>query len=315
MRFCMNTTLDWSRMDFDWNHVRAFLVTADTGSYTAAARALQVAQPTIGRQVAALEDELGVILFERAGRGVALTPTGLELIEHVRAMSEAALRVSRVAAGQSLSLEGPVCLTASEVDATHFLPPVVRRLRAEHPGIEIEIVASNAPQDLRRREADVALRSFRPTEPDLVARKLRDGEAHLYATPAYLRTLGRKITRERLANATFVGFDRTDAYRRGLAAIGLEIPAERFAILSASSHVQWAMVRAGLCVGITITEVGDADPTVVRALPELPAIPVPLWLVTHRDVHTSRRVRAVADVIVSELGHEGSSKRRRRPSR
>jgi DNA-binding transcriptional LysR family regulator len=147
----------------------------------------------------------------------------------------------------------------------------------------------------------------------LVARKLRDGEAHLYATPAYLRTLGRKLTR--LANATFVGFDRTDTFRRGLAAIELEIPAERFAILSASAHVQWAMVRAGLCVGVTIGEVGDADPTVVRALPELPAIPVPLWLVTHRDVHTSRRVRAVADVIVSELGQGGSTARRRRPSR
>lgn len=305
MHFCMDDqdkTLDWARIEFDWNHVRAFLVTADTGSYSAAARALKVAQPTIGRQVAALEAELGVSLFERVGRSVALTPTGLELLEHVRAMSEAALRVSRIAAGQSLSLEGPVRLTASEIDATHFLPPIVRRLRDEHPGIELEIVASNAAQDLRRREADLALRSFRPTEPDLVARKVRQSEAHLYATPAYLRSLGNPTTPDELARATFVGFDRSDQFRQGLAALGLDVPAERFAIVTASSHVQWAMVRAGLCVGIMIDDVGDPDPDVVRALPSLPSIPVPLWLVTHRDVHSSRRVRVVADVMAEELG-------------
>lgn len=304
MQNCMNApegSLDWARVDFDWNHVRAFLVTADSGSYSAAARALRVAQPTIGRQVAALEEELGVTLFERAGRGLALTPTGLELLEHVRAMSDAAVRVSRVAAGQSLSLEGPVCVTASEIDATYFLPPIVKMLRRQHPGIEIEIVASNAPQDLRRREADIALRSFRPSEPDLIARKVRQSEAHLYATPAYLRSLGRR-TRENLARATFVGFDRTDGLRRGLAGIGLDVPAERFAIITASSHVQWAMVCAGVCVGIMIDEIGDEEPRVVRALPALPPIPVPLWLVTHREVHTNRRVRVVADRIAAELG-------------
>ena len=294
--------MDWQRVEFDWNHVRAFLVTADTGSYSSAARVLRTAQPTVGRQVQALEEALGVTLFERAGRGLALTPTGLELVEHVRAMSDAAVRVSRIAAGQSLSLDGPICISASEVVASFLLPPILAELRARHPGIDLEIVASNAPQDLRRREADIALRNFRPEEPDLVARKLRDLEAHLYASPAYLRALGTSLTKADLSRATFIGFDHSERYRKGLEALGLSLRAEQLSIISQSQHVQWAPAREGAGIALMVSEVGDADAAMCRVLPELPAIPIPMWLVTHQDVHTSRRVRVVADLLAERLG-------------
>lgn len=294
--------MDWRRIDFDWNHVRAFLVTADEGSYSAAARALGIAQPTIGRQVAALEAQLKVSLFERAGRGVALTPTGLELVEHVRRMSEAAAQVSRVAAGKATSIEGPLCLTGSELVASALLPPLVAKLHALHPGLELEVVASNAAQDLKTREADIAIRNFQPTEPDLFARKLGDREAHLYATPKYLRTLGARVTRESLSRATFVGFDRADTFRLGLnAALGLSLTTANFPLLSTTQSVQWALVREGACIGITMSDVGDADPAVRRVMKELPGIPIPMWLVTHRDVKTSRRVRVVADFLAKAL--------------
>lgn len=297
--------MDWQRVDFDWNHVRAFLATADEGSYSAAARALGVAQPTVGRQVAALEAELGVTLFERAGRGLALTASGLELVEHVRAMSEAAFCVSRIAAGQAVSLVGRVCITASEVVATYLLPPLVARLRMLHPGIEIEIVASNTPQDLRIREADIAIRSFRPTETDLIARKVRDSAAYLYASPTYLERLGPHLTRESLGRAEFIGFDDTDSFRRGLAALGLALTPANFPLVSQSQHVQWALVRAGAGIAIMIAEVGDAEPGVRRVLRDLPPISIPMWLVTHRDVRTSRRVRVVVDFLAQELGAHG----------
>ena len=235
--------------------------------------------------------------------GLALTPTGLELVEHMRAMSEAALSVARVATGQSVTLEGLLRITASEIIATHLLPPIVAKLRARHPGIEVEIVASNAPQDLRRREADIAIRSFRPTEPDLIARKLRDSEAHLYAAPAYLRTLGKPITRETLYGATFIGFDQADVFRTGLnAQLGLSLTAKNFPLVSQSQHVQWALVREGAGIGIMTAEWGDADPAVRRVLRSLPPITIPMYLVTHRDVHTSRRVRTAADLFAQELG-------------
>lgn len=293
--------MDWRRIDFDWNHLRAFLATADGGSFSAASQALGIAQPTVGRQIASLEERLRVTLFERAGRGLALTPTGLELVEHVRTMSEAAFRVSRVAAGQALSLDGPICLTASEVVATYLLPPVIAELRARHPGIEVEIVASNAPQDLRRREADIAIRSFRPTEPDLVARKIRESEAYLYAAPAYLQKLGTPLTRDALLGATFIDFDHTGAFRKGLSALGLPLPGQSSFLVSQSQHVQWALVRQGAGIGIMIAEVGDLEPGVCRVPAGLPPIPVPMWLVTHPEVRTSRRVRVVAELLAERL--------------
>jgi len=311
--------MDWRRVTFDWNHVRAFLVTADEGSFSAAAKALGAAQPTVGRQVAALEEELGVTLFERVGRGLTLTPTGLELVEHVRAMSDGALRVARVAAGQSVSMDGPICIAASELVAAYVLPKLVAKLRAAHPGIEVEIVASNAPQDLRRREADIALRNFRPEEPGLVARKIKDTEAYLYATPGYLRTLGPRLDRAALSRAAFIGFDHTSTLRDGLsAALGLTFGPRSFPLVSQSQHVQWALVREGAGIAIMMAEIGDAEPSVCRALPGLPPIVVPLWLVTHRDVRTSRRVRVVADLLAEGLAGKpakGSAKASRGPKR
>ena len=175
-----------------------------------------------------------------------------------------------------------------------------------HPGIEIEIVASNTPQDLRIREADIAIRSFRPTETDLIARKLRDSQAYLYASPKYLARLGPRLTRASLGRAEFIGFDHTDTlFKQGLEALGLTLTAENFPIVSQSQHVQWALVREGAGIAIMIAEVGDAEPGVRRVLAELPAISIPMWLVTHRDVRTSRRVRVVVDFLAQELGAHG----------
>ena len=107
--------MKWQTVSFDWNQARAFLVTVEEGSLTAAARALGLTQPTLGRQVAALEDSLGVTLFDRVGRSLRLTPSGLELLDHVRSMGDAAGRVSLTASGQSQTVEGQVCITASDL--------------------------------------------------------------------------------------------------------------------------------------------------------------------------------------------------------
>ncbi|HJK90435.1 MAG TPA: LysR family transcriptional regulator, partial [Polyangiaceae bacterium LLY-WYZ-15_(1-7)] len=247
------------------------------------------------------EAELDVTLFERVGRGLALTPTGLELVEHVRAMAEAALRVSRVATGQALSLDGPIVISAGELIAAHWLPPLVARVRAEHPGITVEIVATNDVSDLGRREADIAIRSFRPKQADLVARKVRDDEARLYATPGYLASLGEPSTPAELSRADFIAFDRTEMLMEGLNALGLALTPASFPWVSANQHVQWGLVTEGVGVGIMLASIGDADPRVRRALPELPPIPVPTWLTSHREVRTSRRVRVVYDLLAEGL--------------
>ncbi|WP_210183492.1 LysR family transcriptional regulator, partial [Hoeflea olei] len=132
--------MDWTSISFDWNRARTFLAVAEQGSLSAAARALGLAQTTLGRQVAAFEAELGVALFVRAGRGLALTPAGLDLMDHVRAMGAAASRITLAASGRTQAIEGTVSIGASEVDAAYRLPRIVSRLRKEAPGLEIEIV-------------------------------------------------------------------------------------------------------------------------------------------------------------------------------
>jgi DNA-binding transcriptional LysR family regulator len=288
-------------MNFDWNRARAFLATADHGSFSAAARVLGVAQPTVGRQVAAFEEELGVTLFERVGRGLQLTPTGLDLAEHVRAMNDAALSVSLTAAGQSASLKGVVCIAASEVIAFYFLPQIIARIRSEHPGIEVEIVASNQASDLRRREADIALRNFRPKDPELIARKLKGGFGRLYASPGYLAGIGNPTSLADLSRASFFGFDRTDTMVEGFKRIGLQLSSANFPIVTGNHLLQWELCKQGLGICIIMEAVGDAEPRVQRVLDEVQPWPVPLWLTSHRELRNNRRMRVVFDLLVEGL--------------
>jgi DNA-binding transcriptional LysR family regulator len=302
MRPCM----DWRGIRFDWNHARAFFVTAEEGSFSAAARSLGIAQPTIGRQVAALEEELGVPLFERIGNALELTSAGLDLMEHVRAMSEAATRVSLAATGQAQSIDGSVCITASELIAAYVLPPAILRLRRVHPGIEIEILASNSATDLRRREADIAVRNFTSTQPDLVAKKIADRSARLYATPEYLARIGDPTTPAGLSEAEFFGFDRTEIMIKGLLALGIALTPKNFPVITSNHLVQWELAKEGVGICIVMDEVGDAEPRVRRVLPDLPPLPVPIWLTTHREIRTSRRIRAVFDLLAEELSRSKS---------
>ncbi len=297
----MHICMDWRSVDFDWNRARAFLVTAEEGSLSAAARALGMAQPTLGRQVTALEEELGVALFERGARGLELTPTGTELVEHVRAMGDAATRLSLSASGQSQSIEGSICVTATEVVAAYVLPPIVRELRLEHPGIEVEIIASNETSDLTRREADIAIRAFRPTQQDLIAKRIGDMDVYLYASSAYLDTLGDPSKPEDLADATFIGVDRTDRYPAALRELGLPVTRRNFAIITGSHLAHWELVKHGAGIGVMPAIIGDAEPKVQRALPELPSMPVEGWLVAHRELRSSRRVRTVFDFLAERL--------------
>ncbi len=298
--------MDWRSVRFDWNRARAFLVTAEEGSLSAAARALGMTQPTLGRQVDALEEELGVILFERAGRGLVLTPSGLELLDHVREMGEAAGRMSLAASGQSNEIEGKIAITASEMYSAFYLPPAIARLRREAPGIEIEIVATNDTKDLRRREADIAIRSFRPEQPDLVARKLADDRGSLFGSRAYLESIGSPTTIDGLKDATLIGFDETSQFVDGMKHYGFAFTMKNMRVISAGHLVQLELVKSGIGLGVFPDRIAGRFPELVPVLPELTKpIVIPIWLTTHREVQTSRRVRLVFDMLVEELSKLG----------
>jgi len=260
-----------------------------------------MAQPTLGRQVDALEQELGIVLFERVGRGLKLTPSGLELLDHVRAMGDAASKLSLTAKGQSQSIDGSICIAASETYAALVLPTIIAKLRRLEPGITIEIVASNSPSDLRRREADIAIRNFRPTEPDLIAKKIREVPARLYASCEYLDQIGNPKLPYDFRHAEFIDLDSTGMLMNGLNSMGLGLTKKNFPVWAENYNVMWEMVKQGVGIGILDGNIGDAEPLVQRVLPELEPLMFPIWLVAHRELNTSRRIRMVYEFLGKEL--------------
>jgi DNA-binding transcriptional LysR family regulator len=293
--------MDWRAINFDWNQAKAFLATAEEGSLSAAARALRLSQSTLSRQVEALEQELGLVLFERVGKGLTLTPSGLELLSHVRPMGEAANRVSLSAAGQSDAIEGTISIAASEIYAAMVLPPILARLRKLEPRISIRIIASNRASDLQRREADIAIRNFPPTQPDLIAKKIGDVFLRLCATPAYIERIGNPTLPYDLRSAEFISIDISGGFLKGLNALGLSLTERNFTIATENILVMWEIVKEGLGIGILDDVLGDAEPLVRRVLPEFSPLVLPVWLVVHRELNTSRRVRVVFDMLAAEL--------------
>lgn len=296
--------MDWRSIKFDWNRARAFLVTAEEGSLAAAARALDMTQPTLGRQVAALEEELGVDLFSRRGRGLELTPNGVKLVDHVRAMGDAANRFSLSATGKSDIIEGSICITSTELLTTFVLPPMIQKLRQSEPGIEIEIISTNDETNLNRREADIAIRSFRPSQPELIVKKLYDAKGHLYAATTYLERLGNPKSIAELNNANFIDVQKSGRLLSLLNAQGFNLSTRNFPVVTKNHIVQWELVKHGVAISGMLQEIGDQEPLVERlVIPGLAPITAELWLVTHKELRTSRRVRMVFDFLVSEFAN------------
>ncbi len=289
--------MNWQAISFDWNQVRAFLATAEEGSLSAAARALGYTQPTLSRQVVSLETDLGVTLFERGHRSMNLTESGLALLEHVRAMGDAATRVSLAATGRTELIDGHVSVTATEGFAMQHLPPIVERVRERAPGIELEIIPANESLDLIRREADIAIRHARPEHGDLIAKRIGGTTGHFYGARQYLDRMGRPRAPADLANYDFIGFEGPTRLVELFNSIGIPVTRDHFKVYSASGVVILALMERGLGLSVMTKDIAETRPALEQVLPSLPPFDVPAWLVTHRELHTSRRIRLVYDTI------------------
>ena len=288
--------------NLDWNQLKAFLETAETGSLSAAARKLGLTQPTLSRQVAAIEQHMGVTLFERVGKRMALTPTGMDLLEHARAMGAAADALGLAATGRSQAVGGVVSVSATDAVAAVLLPPLVKKLREQEPGIAIEVIPSNALSDLLRREADIAIRHVKPEQPELIARFIREATAYFYASQDWVKTHGHPRSAEDAARLPFVGSDREGRYLGYLRAHGLTVNETNFSCYADHTMAHWALVQQGLGIGAMMEEIARATPGMVRVLDDVPPIRFPVWLVTHRELRTSRRIRVVFEALAEGLG-------------
>lgn len=285
----------------DWNQLRAFLETAEAGSLSAAARKLGLTQPTLSRQVAAIEQRMGVTLFERVGKAMVLSNTGAELLEHARAMGAAAEALGLAASGRSQEVEGTVSVSASDIVAAQLLPPLVRGLREQVPGLAIEVIASNALSDLLRREADIAIRHVKPEQPELIARLIREATAGFYASQDWVGAHGHPRRAEEAARLPFVGSDRSGRFLGYLREHGLPLSEASFSCYCDHSVPHLALVQQGMGIGVMMDEIAQATPGLLRVLDEVPPVRFPIWLVTHRELRTSRRIRTVFEALAQGL--------------
>ncbi|MEM0990623.1 MAG: LysR family transcriptional regulator [Pseudomonadota bacterium] len=293
--------MSWPSFSFDWNHAKAFLATAEEGSLSAAARALGLSQPTLSRQVATFEKQLSVVLFERTGRALTLTKSGLELVDHIRAMASAANMVALTAAGQSQTIEGTVRITASDMMSAYTLPPILKELRTLAPHLEIDIVADNDVRDLLLREADIAVRHVRPEQPSLMAKRIREETARFYAVRAYLDVHGTPMADGDLSEHQFISFVDTSSMLGYLLPTGLALTRDNFRLSSHSGPVAWELARHGLGIAVMSDAIAGRFPEFEPVLTDIEPFVFPTWLVTHRELHTSRRIRLVFDHLADAL--------------
>ncbi len=285
----------------DWSLLRSFLAVAEAGSLSGAARALGLSQPTLGRQIADLERDLGVALFDRHPRGLRPTEAGAALIPPARAMRAAAAAAALAAAGRVAEARGTVRLTASVFVAHHLLPRVLARLRRDVPEIVLELVASDASDNLLFREADIALRMYRPTQLDMVTRHLGDIRLGFFASHSYVTRRGEPQAPEDLPAHDLVGYDRDERLIEGLRARGLPATRDWFAVRCDNQTAYWELVRAGAGIGIGQVAVAGQDPSVVQVLADAPLPVLPVWLTAHPAQRHAPRVALVWDALATGL--------------
>lgn len=285
--------------DLDWSLIQTFLAVAETGSLSAGARRLGLSQPTLGRKVREIEAALGAELFQRHAKGLALTGTGQAMLVPAQAMREAAGRLALAAAGGDRGLSGPVRITASVVVSHFVLPEVLALLRREEPGIDIDLVASDSSENLLFREADIAVRMYRPGQLDVVTRHVADLPMGFYAARSYLDRVGRPSDLEALLALDWIGFDRNEMILRGMAEAGWPVTRDFFRLRTDDQAAYWQLVRAGGGVGIMQAAIGGREPLVEQLLPETPLPRLPVWLTAHEAVRRVPRVARVWEALVA----------------
>ena len=286
---------------FDWSLVRSFLAVLEKGSLLAASRDLQLSQPTIGRHVAELESQLGLVLFDRNGRGLLPTEAAYHLAESARIMQSGADQLARNVLGADLGASGTVRITASQPVSCYVLPPLLAQMRLSLPDVQVELVASNEVSNLLRREADIAVRMVQPQQASIIARRVGKVTLRACAHQDYLRRRGVPRQPSDLLAHDLIGGDRNDDTLKGFAAQGLVVGRKQFAFRADDLIVVWQAVRAGLGVGFVSEHLIRSDPAVIPVLPKLKIQPLPVWLAVHKEIRTSKRIRAVYDFLADAL--------------
>ena len=300
-----------SRADPNWETYRSFLAVMTEGSLSAAARRLALTQPTIGRHIDQLEEDLGVSLFTRSQTGLLPTQAARELLPHAQAMSSAADALVRASSGAETEERGTVRLTASVMIGGEVLPPILTAFREKHPGIAIELVLSDVTADLLRRDADIAVRMVQPKQEALVAKKIGRVALGLFAHRRYLQRHGSPRKLDDVPQHSLIGFDQETAVVRALRNKGLKLTRDMFSLRCDADLAQMAALRAGYGLGVCQLGIARRDTNMVQVLASEFGFEIDMWLVMHKDLRNVRRMRLLFDHLVDGLSAYAATSRAR----
>jgi DNA-binding transcriptional LysR family regulator len=286
-----------------WELYRSFLGVLTEGSLSGAARALGITQPTVGRHIAALEQELGIVLFTRSQTGLLPTEAAASLRAYAEAMESTAAALERAAGSQGGDgvVKGVVRVSCSDVIGVEVLPLVIAELRETHPDLKVELVLTDRVQDLLRREADIAVRMVQPKQEQLVARRIGRIEVGLHARRDYLERRGTPRDLGQLALHSTIGYDQQTAFVRQAEKSLPGLRRDLFALRSDSNLAQLAFIRAGAGIGMCQVPLGRRDGNLVRVLPKMVSLPLETWVTMHEDLRGAPRCRVTFDALVEGL--------------
>ena len=285
----------------DWALWRSFAAVVAHGSLSAGARELGISQPTIGRHIETLEYDLGVTLFERTLSGLKPNSTALRLYEPVATAQVALAQAAIMAEGAQADYGGSVRITASTIISNYVLPALLLPIRQRYPNIALEIVPSDSTENLLLREADIAIRMFRPSQLELVTRHLGNLPLRPTAHRDYLARRGTPRTVAELHTHDLIGLDRSDALIAHSRAVGIPLRREDFRLRTDDQCHLWELMKAGLGIGFAQVGLIENTPGMVALPIDLKIPPLEVWLTTHKELFTSHRIRAIYDVLSEGL--------------
>lgn len=288
-----------------WDLYRTFLHVLDERSLSGAARALGLAQPTVARHIDALEAAVGYELFLRTQRGLAPTEAATELGAYARSLASTSAALLRAASSHASEVRGVVRISASEVVGIEHLPPILAQLRRQHPALTLELMLSNAVEDLLRREADIAVRMVEPAQGVLVSRRAGAIPLGLYARRDYIAHRGMPASTDELSGHDLIGFDRETPAIRAFVSQYPWIARKSLALRTDSDVAQLAAIRAGFGIGICQVPLAARSPDLVRVLEAAFHVELGVWIVMHEDLRSSPRCRAVFDALVAGMARLG----------
>jgi len=291
-----------TKNNMDWGLYRSFLAVMREGSLSGAARSLGLTQPSLGRHIDTLEASLSSTLFTRAPDGLRPTALARELLPCAEAMATAAEHAVRVATGEEQEAHGTVRLSASQIIGGEVLPAILAEFCEQNPRINIELVLNNQQDDLLKRAADIAVRMVRPTQPSLLAKRLGRVDIGMFAHQRYAKLKGLPRSVSELSNHTLIGPDRDPSIVRLMAQRGLEFNPNDFALRTDSDLAQLGALRAGFGIGGCHLGIARRDAALVPVLADQIHFSLDMWLVTHADLRSNRRVMTLFKYLATELG-------------